>query len=185
MGQNIKRARRQRQNQVLEHFRSILPSMRTTTIAICTLLLLYSSAWARESSSDVEIVDGRRLEKVKVTTDADVAALAQKATDGSLKDYSVKIEDDVTDLTPLSGITEIGSLSIEDTEKLETIKMSLDIEDNEALTSVALPGLKNVGMGVEIEENEKLTSVAFSGLTVGMNFKIKENDALTKLSLDV
>ena len=51
--------------------------MRTTTIAICTLLLLSSSAWARESSSDVEIVDGRRLEKVKVTTDADVAALAQ------------------------------------------------------------------------------------------------------------
>merc|ERR1711934_1120148 len=116
MGQNIKRARRQRQNQVLEHFRSILPSMRTTTIAICTLLLLSSSAWARESSSDVEIVDGRRLEKV--TADADVAALAQKATDGSLKDYSVKIEDDVTDLSPLSGITEIGSLSIEDTEKL-------------------------------------------------------------------
>jgi len=65
--------------------------MRTTTIAICTLLLLSSSAWARESSSDVEIVDGRRLEKVKVTTDADVAALAQKATDGSLKDYSVKV----------------------------------------------------------------------------------------------
>merc|ERR1711934_692844 len=155
MGQNIKRARRQRQNQVLEHFRSILPSMRTTTIAICTLLLLSSSAWARESSSDVEIVDGRRLEKVKVATDADVAALAEKLTD-------------------LSAL-----------EKLETIKMSLDIEDNEALTSVALPGLKNVGMGVEIEENEKLTSVAFSGLTVGMNFKIKENDALTKLSLDV
>ena len=106
---------------------------------------------------------------ISLKTQADVDSFPQDCDDvpGNL---FIGPSSDITDLSPLSGVTSVGTF--------------LDARENSALTSFALPALTSVGQDLNINRNSALTSVDLPALTsVGGFLFVADNNALTSLAL--
>merc|ERR1711977_331715 len=160
----------------------------TRAKAVVTLALLFLLASAAgEPAFAAEYVD--------VETNDALAELAKSiSSDGVLENVFMLITEDVTDLTPLSGLKHIKNgglyvistnlVSLAPLENLEVVDGFLDIIDNEALTDISLPLLTEVGGYLAFTEIAALTDLALPLLTeVGGNLGINYNAALTDLAL--
>ena len=130
--------------------------------------------------------------EVHATTNDALAELAQNmiSTDGVLKNVSVNIRANVTDLTPLSGLKHIkgGKLDVSYTtnlaslaplENLEVVDGDLVISYNDAVTDISLPSLTEVDGDLWIRYNEALTDASLPSLTeVGGDLYVNYNDVL-------
>merc|ERR1711977_723200 len=152
----------------------------TRTKAVVTLALLFLLASAAGTPTFA-------AEDVEVKTNDALAALAQQmiSTEGVLENVAMNITGGVTNLTPLSGLKHIknGNLTISGTsnlvslaplENLEVVDGDLYVEDNEALTKIALPSLTEVGGLLQIRflnGEKRPTSLSLPNLdTVGNTF---------------
>ena len=109
--------------------------------------------------------------QAEVKTNDVLAELAQNmiSSDGVLKNVTMKITANVTDLTPLSGLKHIkgGGLDVSYTtnlaslaplENLQVVDGDLVISYNEALTDASLPSLTEVGGDLYVNYNNVLAS---------------------------
>merc|ERR1711977_621632 len=155
----------------------------TRAKAVVTLALLFLLASAAgEPAFAAEYVD--------VETNDALAELAKSiSSDGVLENVFMLITEDVTDLTPLSGLKHIKNgglyvistnlISLAPLKNLEVVDGFLDIIDNEALTAISLPALTKVDGNLDIGNNNALTDLSLPSLTevggqldVNGNFKL-------------
>merc|ERR1711977_360312 len=160
----------------------------TRAKAVVTLALLFLLASAAGKPAFA-------AEYVDVETNDALAELAKSiSSDGVLENVFMLITEDVTDLTPLSGLKHIKNgglyvistnlISLAPLKNLEVVDGFLDIIDNEALTAISLPALTEVGGKLYILSNGALTDFSLPALTeVDGNLYIIYNNALTDLSL--
>merc|ERR1711977_735117 len=132
-------------------------------------------------------VGGHSYVEVHATTNDALAELAKNmiSSDGVLKNVTMWIAVNVTDLTPLSGLKHIkgGGLLVSDTtnlaslaplENLEVIDGDLGISDNEALTEIPLPSLTEVSWYLDVRDNDVLASVSLPKLnSAGSSVRIQ------------
>merc|ERR1712144_79050 len=143
----------------------------TRTKAVVTLALLFLLASAAGTPTFA-------AEDVEVKTNDALAALAQQmiSTEGVLENVAISILDDVTDLTPLSGLKHIknGNLTISGTtnlaslaplENLKVVDGDLVISYNDAVTDISLPSLTEVDGDLDLDYNDVLASVSLPKLS--------------------
>merc|ERR1711977_575438 len=156
---------------------------RAKAVVTLALLFLFASAAGKLAFA---------AELVEVKTNDALAELARNmiSSDGVLKNFTMEITANVTDLTPLSGLKHIkgGGLYVKQTTKLVSLEPleNLEVVDgdftinghyrdyNEALTDIPLPSLTEVSGDLGVSDNHVLASVSLPKLSsVGGSVRIQ------------
>merc|ERR1711977_522032 len=156
---------------------------RAKAVVTLALLFLFASAAGKLAFA---------AELVEVKTNDALAELARNmiSSDGVLKNFTMNITANVTDLTPLSGLKHIkgGGLYVKQTTKLVSLEPleNLEVVDgdftinghyrdyNLALTDISLPALTEVGGDLRVSDNDVLASVSLPKLSsVGGSVRIQ------------
>merc|ERR1711977_645414 len=160
----------------------------TRAKAVVTLALLFLLASAAGKPAFA-------AEYVDVETNDALAELAKSvSSDGVLENVFMLITEDVTDLTPLSGLKHIKNgglyvistnlISLAPLKNLEVVDGFIDIIDNEALTAISLPALTEVDGNLYIINNNALTDLSLPSLTeVGGQLDVNGNFKLASVFL--